>query len=399
MRFPAVFSAPPVSIRRARAHPNRVGGSSWRPRLITGPADVPYAERIGRVLSDWALLAGQGSTFAEDPRTRWLREELERPASEPARVDRGHLCADRSPVEFCERINAQPQRVAFTFEPGPPAEDGDPAAGPLCRWPGPVAGGMEAELAAWRRQPGGKAEGRRQKAEGSAERKTGFLARKPLSTQAGHRSTGSHAAWIGVDYAHPVGIRVYVSLRGEPSSGRTPDQEPGLAGLPLQDGARRALEELHRRGRLRVVGIDCGGERKRTKLAFAHPVDPAALEALATHAGIPAAPTRAYLRMLSPSGAGWRQRRCGIGIAIDATGGVLGYTVYHYTAPYFRDDEELRSFVLRLAGHFSWDTTVYRPASRLLDVAGKRVRTLLGFTIAETGETSLRLYGRSGACV
>ncbi len=132
------------------------------------------------------------------------------------------------------------------------------------------------------------------------------------------------------------------------------------------------------------------------KVAFQHPLEQGPLEALAGQCGVPYEPLRTYMHLLDPRRGGWRMTRCGLALACDAQGNPSGLTVYHYAAPYFRDDEQLRTFALRLAEKFGWNTNTYRASSRLLDRPAERVRSLIGFTVAANGTTSMRLYGHAG---
>jgi hypothetical protein len=293
-------------------------------------------------------------------------EQLEEIGSRPGY--KAALCADGSPLEFCERISAQPQAVALTLEPP---------------WTGWDQGCSLASL----------------------RHLLQSIAPEEDVTRLCER-VGSHAKeirtlWVGADFAQRRGVRLYFHLSRDASAqvanGVRAGERLRLAELDLPDSSRKVLIEIMQRGTLRCIGVNFNGESHGVKLAFAHPLDRDSVEHIADRCGVSKDLLREYMHSISPTCGGWRTSRCGLALTLSETGQVLGVTVYHYTAPYFRHDQELRRFVLRLAERFVWNTEAYRYTSRLLDREGVRMRTLLGFTAPVTGSPSLRLYGQSAA--
>jgi hypothetical protein len=314
-----------------------------------------YSERVTQLLGDWALLAGQNGSIARDPRMTMLSEVL--PSFDQQGPLRSALCADGSPVEFCERISALPQSPAVTVEP--PQREGQSKLNALCRTLRGI--GPQAAIDRLRRR----------------------LKRHEDRIQ---------TYWIGVDFAQSRGARVYCHLHANAGA-----EAGSLAGVRLSAKLRRVASGLAENGALRLVASSFEARGKGAKLAFQHPLAPESLEALAAECYVPYGALSEYMAALDPHRGGWRQSRCGVALTVGGSGEVSSLTVYHYTAPYFRDDEQLRAFALRLAGRFHWNTHTYRGSSRLLDRPGERVRSLIGFTAAADGETSLRLYGGTGA--
>jgi hypothetical protein len=326
-------------------------------------SSATYSERVSQLLSDWALLAGDKRQIDGDPRAAMLFRSLKTRAGSPCFKSR--LCADGSPVEFCERISVKPQFPALTMEPAAMTEgatEGAAAIDKLCRALESLA--TEAELLCLKRQ---------------LSRLNNYV----------------DAYWIGVDFAQAAGMRLYCHLRRAQG---LPDAK-SLACRPFSPAADRAIRMLKESGTLRMVAFDVGTAAAGVKLAFEHEATPAAIEEIAGACGVPFDPLCEYISALDSRGGSRPSReRRGLAIAIDGAGNAAGLTLYHYAAPHFRDDEELRAFVLGLAGRFRWTTDTYRAASRLLDRQGERVRSLVGFTAPAVGSPSLRLYGRTGAC-
>ncbi len=328
-------------------------------------ASHSYPQRIEQLLGDWALLAGHGETFSEDSRMNMLTQNLEQFAGQAQA--KSCLCADGSPVEICERISAQPQAVAFTMEPLPVRTDEEPHLSCLCRLLGNIA-------------PEGKMQ--------------------LLRSRIGRYASGLSHLWLGTDFARP-GVRIYChftpvtagEIMGQLQSGNP----IAIAQIEPEISVRRSIVEIQKHGALRMIGLNFDGIIGGAKLAFAHPLEVTSMERLAGACSIPFNPLQDYMRLLSPSQGGWRSTRCGLALTLNHAGYTQSLTVYHYAASYFLDDLKLRSFVLRIAEYFLWDTQVYRGVSRLLDREGERMRSLIGFTVSASGETSLRLYGQTGA--
>ena len=314
-----------------------------------------YSQRVTQLLGDWALLAGQHIRIARDPRMAMLSRILPRFDGKPPA--RSRLCADGSPVEFCERIGVLPQSPAITVEP--PAWEGISKLGALCRTVREIAPPQDVDVL-----------------------------RRKLKRYEDRVKT----YWIGADFGQPNGVRIYCHLKPD-----TRSAPPALPGVRLSSALRRVVSGLAQSGTLRLAASSFQAADKGAKLAFQHPLAAANLEALAGECGVPYAALRDYMRLLDPHRGGWRKSRCGLAVAVDADGDAAGLTVYHYAAPYFRDDQQLREFALRLAERFVWNTKTYRASSRLLDRPGERVRSLIGFTVATNGGCAMRLYGRTGA--
>jgi hypothetical protein len=318
-----------------------------------------YVERVQRLLGDWALLTGESEAISEDPRMRMVSRNLQY-YDDSRSAAKSALCADGSPLEFCERISRRPQAVAFTLEPLRPATNQSWSLASLCRLLQTIAPVEEVQL---------------------------------LGQRLSRYARSIRSLWLGADFAQSTGVRIYCHLTSEASI----ESAFCVAGLAPSSPVRQTIFDIFNSTRLRVVGLNFGGLAKGIKLAFSHPLDSEGMERIAGRWRVPGGLLRDYMSVVSRARGGWRKGRCGVGVALDEAGAVQGLTIYHYAAPYFLNDQELRSFVLRLADRFSWDTTVYRSASRLLDREGVRVRTLIGFTVSVTGERSLRLYGQSGA--
>ena len=321
----------------------------------------PYRDHVRQVIEHWALLAGVAHAVRADARMSLVDRQLARLATGDAL---SALCADGSPVEFCERIGPRPQAPALTvagFDDAGGGADFDRLQS-LVR---PVLGADGTE---------------------ALRRRVGALATSPKHL------------WLGIDFAQPTTMRLYCKPAPKTVAAITADLAVTDASRLFGPGAsstRAVLAELVARGRNLVVGFDFAGSRSGSKLAVAHPLERSVLARVAAVAGVALDPLAAWLEALRP-GRPWPTRRCGLGLAIDPSGRVTALTAYVYAAPFFRGDDELRSFVLRLAARFGWNTGTYRHASRLLDHRRERRRHLIGFTTSLDGSTSLRTYAQTG---
>jgi hypothetical protein len=336
---------------------------------INSPQEAPgsYAMRLSDVLEHWCLLCGDASPARGT--VTLLRAAFAGRAGTEDRRSPARLCADGSPLEFCERLSDTPQRPACTVDFGPPASK------PLARLRTAFAW-LEA---------------------GSAAR---TLAQRRFAASCADLV---RAVYIGLEGNALEAVRLYIDIArdDERHDGRT-SVELAQAAVqhPLASRTLSALEFIARIGRLRLCGIDLGAPAGGVKLAFALPLDEAALSRCADTCDVDMAPIRTYLRALDRTGSAWRQVRSGLGVAVDCAGRIEALTLYTYAAPYFRSDAALRETALAMASTFRWDAAGYRGASRLLDdPAGTRVRGLIGFTARRDGRTGLRMYGRSGHLV
>lgn len=307
---------------------------------------LPRMPRIDDVLAQCSIL-GSAAGCAVADRTAALVATVMRdrmPAADA--TSRTRLCADGSPVELCERLAATPQPLGFTLDAGT----------------------------------------------------TGAFALISSALRERFRRDASvvRTVWVGIDGEPSSSIRLYADLQR--GTMRAADASVRIGNLEPDARAATVLAEIERAGALRVVGVDAGpAVAGGVKLAFATALDAHGLFDIARSCDVHDACFATYLRALQPVDRTWRQVRCGIGIALARTGQIAALTLYHYTAPYFRDDAALRASALALAERFGWDASVYRPMSRLLDdPAGSRVRALAGFTVRADGVCSLRMYGRSG---
>src|SRR6185437_3749529 len=137
-----------------------------------------YSQRVTQLFGDWALLAGQSSRIAQDPRMAMLSRILQH-FDGKGRVRSG-LCADGSPVEFCERISVLPQSPAITVEP--PEWEGRSKLSALCRTVREIAPRQDVDAL-----------------------------RRRLKRYEDRVKT----YWIGADFGQPNGIRIYCHLHPE----------------------------------------------------------------------------------------------------------------------------------------------------------------------------------------
>ncbi len=321
------------------------------------PAPSSYSRRVTNMLADWALLSGDGDRIARDPRFAMMSQVMQDFDRNPG--FRSALCADGSPLETCERISQSPQSPAFSVEPLVSEAAGNSTT-------------LDALCSALTCI--------------SSDEAVHNVRQRILPTE-----SQVDAYWIGVDFAQKQGVRIYCHLKPNASSGAL-----SLVDSPLSGLARTVISRLSESGALRLIAWNFSTKAAGTKLAFSHPLDLQTLERIAGECGIPALYLSHYMRSVAGSPQVWRRTRGGVALAIDHAGQPAAITVYHYAAPHFHDDGDLRDLVLRLSDRFQWNVDTYRSTSKLLDRHGVRVRNLLGFTVTIRGEASLRIYGRSG---
>jgi hypothetical protein len=335
------------------------------PEQISNPATchVSYAEHVTEVFEQWSLLTND-SAHALDPRAVLLKSVLTCRRGDHDCHSAERLCADGSPVEFCERLARTPQRPAYTLDLGPNnGSSGERLEFAFSLLKQVVNPDAVSEL--WHRL-------------------------------ADHISY-VRAVWIGVDCETSGGVRLYLELaRKIASTAAAVTFAAELAGMRIDERGTLAINDIAARGTLRLVGIDLGRPSAGLKLAFALPLSDSLLVEHARRFDFEPQLFSTYVHCVASKYRLWRQARCGLGIRFDSSGKTRALTLYHYAAPYFRDDDELRSRVFTLAAVFGWSTATYRATSRLLDFIGVRVRNLLGFTVKDDGITSLRIYGCSG---
>jgi hypothetical protein len=341
------------------------------------PATIGYLAEVERLLDHWFRLTGCPSA---DPTL--LRACLVHLAAlPPSREWRGYsrLCADGSPVELCETVGRHPHGPAYTCDPGPYDAPSVERLATAVRLGEDLLAGV----------PGGPRLVR--------------TVRERLFPE--RIAPGLFSLWLGVDHpaqsgAREVRVKIYANLNWrttDDARSRMLDTFAAL-GAPAGGAACQLFAVLATRGYPKMLALTVAPSGDYTAKVYyrLQRVDLELFALLAARSALDSAPFALYAERLLRSGPVWSDLNAGVGVVLDTGGEVGGLALYHYVRTYFRDDDQLRQRVLEAAPIFGWDVSVYRATSRLLSAGpGTRLRSLLGFGVTTTYETSLRLYSRA----
>jgi hypothetical protein len=308
-----------------------------------------YFQRIGALAESYRLLAGIEPSWSADlsrlsachrtlpPYDRWR--------------DYSRLCVDGAPVELVETLRQGAGALSINCDGGPygasAAERLDQAVGlAASQWP---------EIQSLRR-----------------------ILFPP------HVAAQPFSLWLGFS---AEGTKLYWNLAWR----ETPDAwRRALAALELLNcrpdaEAESLLRDVARQGYLKMLALDRRNRGVSAKIYYRLTQPPDRPE------------FAAYRRRLLGITSDWSDPNTGIAVQLGSTGELQGVALYHYCAPYFRDDGELRRRVIAQASAFGWQTDVYRLTSRLIDErAHGPLRRLAAFSCAVTGVTQLHLYATTG---
>jgi hypothetical protein len=335
-----------------------------------------YLDRVGDMLENWCLLS------KVDPAriAPWKPVLSHIFAEQTVQLSRdcSTLCTDGAPIEACETLGSALGGVGFTIDPGP--------------YGGKPGERITQAIAAWEQL--------------NAALPQHDLARIVSDTLFEGRELENFLLWLGVEL-RPGGesrLKLYANVHWTTENDSWSRVLTILAALGCAptSAANDVFRLLASRGfpRMLALSIKPNGECSPKIYYKLNLVDMAFLESLAAIIGIPTEPFERYVRDILRADRAWRDNRCGIGVSLDSNGDTNGLAFYHYTNPYFRDDEQLRERLLQAATNMGWDTTNYRTSSRLIASQAKpELRRLLGFSVDNHGHAGLHIYGTTGYLV
>jgi hypothetical protein len=351
-----------------------------------------YRLRLLATVQDWHLLAGgTPQTWTEQVREV---ERLFAPLGngvEPSQWrEYSKLCSDGSPVEWCERLSEEDTHhgPAYTIDPAPYTKDEELKL-PLCRQT------MEMLLAQ---------EGLDISLPGDLIRiLNGEFMDQPIPAEA---NKGVASLWMGVEHRpdRPKRlIKLYFNLnwRHMPEPWEQLSFALTRLGCPPDSLTEWMIRPLGMQGYPKMLAIALSADaRNAAKLYYRmHQMDKNRLFQIIEGAAWSRKPFENYLKHVLKSGEFWSDGNTGIGLGLRGEAGLTSLSLFHYAAPYFQNDTDLRHRILSTASEFSWKTEGFRLSSRLLEAPDEqhhRLRNLLGFSVHANGRTGLRIYSRTG---
>ncbi len=383
-----------------------------------------YRLRLLSLVQDWHLLtAGVAPDIAAQ---QWVDKvrETERLFS---RVGEGvapsdwrtfsKLCADGSPVEWCERISGDREipGPAYTLDPAPYGATtcqrlriATEAAEVLL-----AHEGLDITLLRDILQILSK----------SSAPLPGQTISKFSSAADGHSQpdettepSGVAGLWLGVEERaeRPRLIKLYINLnwRQMPTPWAQLSRALIRAGCPPDSLTEWLIKPLGQQGYPRMLALGLSADaRPAAKLYYRlHQLDRNRLFMLTDAVSWPRQPFEDYLKYVLKNNLLWNDRNTGIGLGLRGEAGLTSLSLFHYASAYFCNDAELRHTILSAAPEFRWQTEGFRLSSRLIDAPDgqggqnnpeeqgeqQRLRSLLGFSVHANGHTGLRIYSRTG---
>lgn len=402
----------------------RHDSSPGLPDLIDDSAHIlkleMYRLRLLSLVQDWHLLtAGVAPELAAQ---QWVDKvrETERLFS---RVGEGvspsdwrtfsQLCADGSPVEWCERISGDREipGPAYTFDPAPyGATDcqrlriATQAAEVLLAHEG-LDITLIRDILQILNKPSLPPIGSNQQTEELPIAAT--LPDEPNSQPQSEETTeqnGVSGLWLGVEERadRPRLIKLYINLnwRQMPTPWAQLSRALIRAGCPADSLTEWLIKPLGQQGYPRMLALGLSADaRPAAKLYYRiHQMDRNRLFLLTDAVSWPRQPFEDYLKHVLKHNLLWNDSNTGIGLGLRGEAGLTSISLFHYASGYFHNDADLRHTLLSAAPGFGWQTEGFRLSSRLIDAPdeAQRLRSLLGFSVHANGRTGLRIYSRTG---
>ena len=319
----------------------------------------PLLSRCESLLDNWSTLAGVGNEIVRAFRTATSRIGFVPPNA----ARRNWLGRTRAgaPVEFLESISSSAAGPAFLCDPAPPS----------------ASHATRIDVALERTR---------------ALLNEAGLASDRLDTLV--QVANATEIWLGAQANTRTVHLLMMPLERGRASARTAHTWLCNAGIECPFSTRRSLALAADAGRLRTIAYDFQHtEGPICHATFCHPIDLDVIS-LAAACGIPGEPFARYFARVLRAGAGAVDRRAQVTLTVSASGNVSEFAISHYTAPYFRTDDDLRAAILSNASTFDWRSAPYRSATRLVgsSLDGTRARCYMQLGVTQSGRTHLGTY-------